>query len=89
MRFYKKEFQWNLFKKLFIVLLNFRQVPLSVEIVFRALLCRIVDPTLSHPSFFTLLSGTLYGISHSINYFKFREKFPHHFVLKVIGNSFQ
>ena len=37
MRFYKREFQWNLFKKLFVV-------PLSVEIVFRALLSRTIDP---------------------------------------------
>ena len=70
--------QWNLFKKLFIV-------PLSVEIVFRALLSRIIDPEMNHPVFFTFFSAALYALSHSINYFKFREKYGHKFALKTTG----
>jgi hypothetical protein len=37
LRFYKREFQWDLFKKLFIV-------PLCVEIIYRAIICRVIDP---------------------------------------------
>lgn len=78
MRFYKKQFQWNLFKKLFIV-------PVCLEIVYRALVCRILDPKLEHPSFFTFFSGNLYAFSHCVNYFNFREKYGNSFALKTVG----
>ena len=77
MRFYKKEFQWNLFKKLFIV-------PVCMEVVYRALLCRIVDPNLQHPSFFTFMSGILFALSHFVNYFTLRNKFGTSFAAKTI-----
>lgn len=78
MRLYKKEFQWNLFKRLFIV-------PLCLEIVYRALICRILDPELNHPSFFTFFSGNIYAFSHSVNYFSLRSKFGASFATKAIA----
>ena len=60
------------------------QVPVCLEIVFRALLCRIVDPQLKHPSFFTFLSGILYALSFYINYFALRNKFGSSFAGKTI-----
>lgn len=78
MRFYRKEFQWNLFKRLFVV-------PVCLEIVYRALICRILDPTLEHPSFFTLFSGTIYAFSHSISYFSLRSRFDTQFATKAIA----
>lgn len=52
--------------------------------VFRALLCRIVDPDLHHPSFFTFVSGTLYALSFYTNYFSLRNKFGASFAGKTI-----
>lgn len=60
-------------------------MPVCTEIVFRALLCRIVDPKLEHPSFFTFFSGTLFAISHSVNYFGLRNKFGGTFAWKAVG----
>jgi hypothetical protein len=56
-----------------------------LEVVYRALLCRIVDPTLEHPSFFTFFSGFLYAFSHMINYFSLRNKFSSGFALKTLS----
>lgn len=49
------------------------------------LLCRIVDPNMNHPSFFTFLSGTLYAVSHAVNYFHVRNKFGNPFASKAIA----
>ena len=67
---------------LYSIIMN--KVPLCQEIVFRALLCRIVDPHLNHPSYFTFLSASLFAFSHAINYFAFRNKFGSEFALKTI-----
>lgn len=53
--------------------------------VYRALLCRIVDPHLNHPSFFTFLSGVLFSLSHYVNYFSVRDKYGASFAGKTIA----
>lgn len=61
------------------------KVPVCIEIVYRALLCRIVDPELHHPSFFTFFSGILYALSHYVNYFELRDKFGRSFAGKTVA----
>ena len=56
-----------------------------MEIVYRALICRILDPHLEHPSYFTFFSGTVYAFSHSINYFSLRNRFDTPFATKAIA----
>jgi hypothetical protein len=56
-----------------------------LEIVYRALICRILDPHLEHPSYFTFFSGTIYAFSHSVNYFNLRNKFDTKFATKAIA----
>ena len=57
---------------------------MCLELVFRAMLCRIVDPDLRHPSFFTLLSGALYALSFYSGYFSLRDRFGEAFAGKTI-----
>lgn len=79
LRFYKKHFQWDLFKKLFIV-------PVCIELVYRSLICRILDPTFAHTSFFTFFSAILFSLSHFINYYKLNQKYGHDFAINTSSN---
>lgn len=80
MRFYKKHFQWDLFKKLFIV-------PVCIELVYRSLICRILDPHFEHTSFFTFFSAILFSLSHFINYYKLNQKYGHDFAINTSSNQ--
>ena len=60
-------------------------MPLCLEVVYRALMCRIVDPQLEHPSFFTFFSGTIYACTHCVNYFSLRNKFGVQFAIKTLA----
>lgn len=79
LRFYKRHFQWDLFKKLFIV-------PVCIEVVYRSLVCRILDPAFAHTSFFTFFSAALFSLSHFASYYRLRQKHGHHFALTTAGN---
>jgi hypothetical protein len=59
------------------------QVPVCVEIVYRALVCRIVDPNFEHTSFFTFFSAILFSASHFANYYKLNEKYGSEFAFKT------
>lgn len=54
--FYKPHFQWNLFKRMFVV-------PLFLEWLYRAILNRLVNENFEHDTFFTFFSGTLFSVS--------------------------
>ena len=63
------------------------KVPLCVEVVYRALLCRIMDPTFEHTSFFTFFSAILFSASHYINYYRLRKRYDNKFAFKTSCNS--
>jgi hypothetical protein len=62
---------------------HLKQVPLCVEIVYRALLSRIIDPKFDHTSFFTFISAIFFSASHYINYYKLEKRFASKFAFKT------
>ena len=67
--------------------ITLKKVPLCVEIVYRALVCRIIDPHFEHTSFFTFFSAILFSTSHFVNCFKLQQQYGRNFALKTAGNS--
>jgi len=63
-------------------------VPVCVEIVYRAMVCRVVDPNFQHTSFFTFLSAFLFSASHFINYYKVNDKYGSAFAIKTSSNNY-
>jgi hypothetical protein len=59
------------------------KVPLCVEVLYRALLCRIIDPKFEHTSFFTFFSAILFSASHYINFYRLEKKYEGTFAFKT------
>lgn len=59
------------------------QVPVCLEVVYRSLVCRIIDPHFQHTSFFTFFSGFLFSFSHFVGYFRLKEKYGHIFAINT------
>jgi hypothetical protein len=60
-----------------------------IEVVYRSLVCRIVDPNFEHTSFFTFFSAILFSLAHFVGYFKLNEKYGHAFAIKTSGKAVQ